>query len=135
MARTKVTFLNKEDRFEMVSFVNDPKMTPFRLKLFIKQLWSNFSDLANAFQHRRPDVSDAIDKILDGKTWSEKDLGDRFLYGKYEEFIIQFDTLDKKIVIMNEVYEAITKPIDALSLKEAKTLAKEARKEARTQAK
>ncbi len=122
-------FIPKEvNRFDSVEFVNGPKMNTFRLKMCIKQIWENLQDLANALQLRRTDVTNTLDKIMDGNTWSEKELDDRLLYGKYKEFIIQFDTLEKTFTIMNGDYEPIAESFNAVSLKEAKAIAKEIRK-------
>ena len=56
----------QKDQFESVSFVNEPYMTHHRLKLLVKSLWKHFHTLANYLDASRPDISKAIDSVLEG---------------------------------------------------------------------
>lgn len=89
----------KGDKFADIDFAQD--MTPFQLKTFIKNLWENLGELANATDERYPDVSAIIDKIRDGGTWSEKAMKNRYRYTVANGMVILFDTKDDKFRIMD----------------------------------
>jgi len=110
-------------QFNEVSFVE--KMTDYQLKVFIKRLWNLLSTMANVFEGRRKDVPDIIDRIRSGISWTEKDVQDRFQYGVNERFIIQYDTLKRQFVLLDdEKFEPVTAPIKAMSIPEIKKLSK-----------
>jgi hypothetical protein len=90
-------------------------MTTYQLKVLIKRLWLNLQALANVLDHKHRDISQVLDKIMDGNRWNKKDLDDRYLYCFYHTFIVRFDTLEKNFTFMNSNYEPIDEPIPALS--------------------
>ena len=81
----------KETKFDMVPFVNT--MTHYSLKVLVKRMWGNFQDLANVMDGNRKDVSNAIDMILSGHSWSEKDIHSRYSFTIHKGEVIQYDSL------------------------------------------
>ena len=123
---TPLNLPSNKDQFEDVSFVNG--MSEYSLKVLIKRLWLNLMSLANAFDGRRDDVPKIIDKILNAQKWTETDISDRYYYGVYDDFVIQFDTLNREFVLLDEdTNEPISDPIKAITITEAK-IAKQERK-------
>jgi len=60
----------KADKFKNVSFVNE--MTDYQKNVFIKNMWENMQGLASKCEDLGyDDVSDAIDQMLDGKSWKK----------------------------------------------------------------
>ena len=76
---------NKKEQFKDVAFVE--QMSNYSLKVYIKNLHQILHQFANAMDTRRPDVATAIDNILDGETFREKDLDEHYIYAMYHEYM------------------------------------------------
>jgi len=105
---------NQTDQFETVPFVQE--MTQHQLKVLIKRMWGNIQELASQLDYKRKDISGVLDGILDGKTWVKTDIDDRFYYGHYKGFVIQWDTLNKTFDILDDEYKPIGKAIEGETL-------------------
>ena len=91
-----------KDQFEMVSFVNEPHMTHHRLKLLVKSLWTHFHTLANYLDSSRPDISKAIDSVLEGNEPDIYGVRQRFSYYIWENVVVVHDGMDNSIKFMNK---------------------------------
>lgn len=97
------TPLNKpKDQFEMVSFVNEPHMTHHRLKLLVKSIWTRFHTLANHLDNSRPDISKAIDSVLEGHEPDIYGIRQRFSYYLCNNMVVVHDGIDNSIKFMNK---------------------------------
>jgi len=118
---------DKKLKFNEVSFVNG--MTEYSLKVFVKRMWEQLMALANHVEKRHSDVPSILDKIMGGKKWTVKDLQDRYQYGIHQNFIIQYDTLDRVFILLDpNTHEPISEPIKSITVSEGKEHAKEQRK-------
>jgi len=113
MKRKPLNIPTNKDPYEEVSFVND--MSPAQLKKLVKNLWGNLQDLAAIMDKSRPDVSNILDRIMDGLKWDEKDIDNRYWYGHYKGFVVKWDTLNKDFTLLNPEYSPIENPIQAIS--------------------
>ena len=92
----------QKDQFESVSFVNEPYMTHHRLKLLVKSLWKHFHTLANYLEISRPDISKAIDNILDGNEPDLYTIRQRFSYYICNDVAIIHDATTNSIQLMGK---------------------------------
>ncbi len=99
MSRVKLNIVKKTDQFESVEFVND--MSELQLKVMIKRLFKNFGDFANLMDNKNRKVSNIIDVILDGHTWKDSDVGERFSYFYYEGETIVYDHAEDKFAVQH----------------------------------
>ena len=90
------------DKFEMVSFVNEPYMTHHRLKLLVKSLWKHFHTLANHLDSSRPDISRAIDSVLEGNEPDIYGVRQRFSYYICDNIVVIHDGKDNSIKFMDK---------------------------------
>lgn len=91
MNKLNIPKTNATSKFDEVAFVED--MTPFQLKTLIKNMWENMGELANAMDNNgRDDVSDAIDKMRDGSTWTPNKFRNRFRYALHGSTIMMYDS-------------------------------------------
>lgn len=90
------------DKFEMVSFVNEPYMTHHRLKLLVKSLWKHFHTLANHLDSSRPDISRAIDSVLEGNEPDIYGVRQRFSYYICDNIVVIHDGKDNSIKFMGK---------------------------------
>ena len=110
---------DKTHQFDEVAFVND--MTQYSLKVFIKRIWEQLMTLANVFDTRRSDVPLILDRIMSGQRWTKNDVYDRFEYGIHPKFIIQYDTLNKEFILLdNNTCDPISSPIKSITILEIK---------------
>ena len=108
-----------KDQFASVPFVET--MTSFQLKVMIKRLHANIQEVANLMDWRRADVAQVLDDILDGKPINKKILQDRYVYGKFKEHIIRYDTYRRRFELLDDNYqETDAEPIQGVTLAEAK---------------
>ena len=91
-----------KDNFEMVSFVNEPHMTHYKLKLLVKSLWTHLHTLANYLDNSRPDISKAIDSVLEGNEPDIYGIRQRFSYYICDNMVIVHDGIDNSIKFMNK---------------------------------
>ena len=91
-----------KDKFEMVSFVNEPHMTHHRLKLLVKSLWKHFHTLANYLDNSRPDISKAIDSVLEGNEPDIYGIRHRFSYYICDNVVVVHDGMDNSIKFMSK---------------------------------
>ena len=92
----------QKDQFESVSFVNEPYMTHYRLKLLVKSLWKHLQTLANHLETSRPDISKAIDNILDGNEHDLYTIRQRFSYYICNDVAIIHDATNNSIQLMGK---------------------------------
>ena len=116
---------DKKVQFEDVPFVEG--MSLYSLKVLVKRYYCQLMALANIMEGRRSDIPTIIDRITGGTVWSKKDIQDRYQYGFHKDFIIQFDTLERKFVLLDEQRNPIGDPIFAISASEGKEFTKEQR--------
>jgi len=108
-----------KDPFESVSFVNEPHMTHHRLKMVVKNIWKQFHNLANHLENTRPDISHAIDHILDGNEAPIFGIRQRFSYYLCKNMIIVHDGIDNSIHFIDKNGQRMPKivPCDENDLK------------------
>jgi len=118
---------DKKLKFNEVSFVNG--MSEYSLKVFIKRIWQQLMALANHMETSHSDIPNVIDRMMSGTKWTAKNLHDRFQYGIQQNFIIQYDTLDRIFLLLDcKTHEPISKPFKAITVSEGETHAKKQRK-------
>jgi hypothetical protein len=91
-----------KDKFEMVSFVNETHMTHYKLKLLVKSLWTHFHTLANYLDSSRPDISNAIDSVLEGNEPDIYGIRQRFSYYICDNVVVVHDGKDNSIRFMSK---------------------------------
>lgn len=117
---------NKDVQFKDVSFVTE--MSEYSLKVFIKRIWQQLMVFANVMETRRKDVPNVVDKMMNGVKWTAKDIEDRYQYGICDNFVIQYDTLERIFVLLDsDTKEPISDPVKAVSVSEGKEHAKQMR--------
>lgn len=92
----------QKEQFESVSFVNEPYMTHYRLKLLVKSLWKHFHTLANYLDASRPDISKAIDSVLEGNEPDIYGIRQRFSYYICDDVVIIHDGTTNSIQLMGK---------------------------------
>lgn len=92
----------QKDQFESVSFVNEPYMTHYRLKLLVKSLWKHLQTLANHLEPSRPDISTSIDTILEGNEPDLYAIRQRFSYYICDDVAIIHDATNNSIQLMGK---------------------------------
>jgi hypothetical protein len=107
---------NKKEQFKDVPFVEN--MSKYSMMVYIKNLYKILQQLAGVMDGRRPDVSAVIDGILDGKTWSEKEIDDRYIYAHYHDYILRFDTKSKRFLILDNKYQPLEAPVQGYTYRE-----------------
>jgi len=123
MTRTKLNIPKPKDNFESVPFVLD--MTQYQLKVFIKRMWKNLQDLATSMDSARPDVANLLDNMMDGNSWNEKDLRERYVYTIHKDELVEYDSKLNTFTSYNADNGQTNKPTIAMTKKEMKqTLAK-----------
>jgi hypothetical protein len=92
---------SKESKFSSVDFVEN--MSTFQLKTFIKNMWENMGELANAMDDNgRTDFSNAIDQMREGNNWSTKKFRDRFRYALHGSTIILYDSVKDSFKLLDD---------------------------------
>ena len=98
---------NKGSKFDSVDFVES--MTEFQLKTLIKNMWENMGELANLMDETgRYDISNIIDSMREGNTWSPKKLRDRFRFTRHGSTIIVYDLVNDTFRLLDDTGETIT---------------------------
>lgn len=109
---------NKKDQFESVPFVHN--MTEHRKNVLIKRMWNSIQMLSNQMENRHPDVAKVLDMILDGHKWTKKDLEDRYVYHAYGEYVLKYDTKEKRIHILDQNHDEIEESIKGITVSDLK---------------
>lgn len=81
---------SQESKFEQVDFVET--MTPYQLKCFINNMWESIGDLATVCEEVNPSITNAIDTMRDGGTWSDKQIRERFRFTYLNGIIVCYDS-------------------------------------------
>jgi len=115
MAKKLNVNTNKADKFESVDFVHD--RTPYQLKIFIRDMWENLQEVATALEEVRPDVTQMIDNMLDGGKINVNNLRDRFQYYQVGEAIVEHDSLNNTISVLDSDGETVHEDINGYDLK------------------
>lgn len=111
-----------QDKFAEVDFVEN--MTPYQMKVLIKNMWENLGELANATDTNRPDISRIIDTMRDGGTWSKKQVRERYRYVYLNGIIAQYDSLNDQFIFSDGEGNIVQK--ESMNIKEFKrSLSKE----------
>lgn len=115
MAKALNVETKKKDKFETVDFVHNK--TPYQLKIFIRDLWENLQEVATALEEVRPDVTQMIDNMLDGGKINVNNLRERFQYFQVGEAIVEHDSLNNTITVLDSDGEAVHEDINGYDLK------------------
>lgn len=90
---------NKDDKFAEVDFVK--LMTPYQLKILIKNMWENLGELADETDEVRPDISHIIDTMRDGGRWNKKQVRQRYRCVYMNGIIVQYDSKRDQFIFMD----------------------------------
>jgi hypothetical protein len=107
---------NKEDKFAEVDFVE--KMTPYQMKVLIKNIWANLGELANVTDTNRPDISRIIDTMRDGGTWNKKQVRERYRCVYLNGIIAQYDSMNDQFIFSDGEGNIVQK--ESMNLKDFK---------------
>jgi hypothetical protein len=115
MAKALNVETKKKDKFETVDFVHNK--TPYQLKIFIRDLWQNLQEVATALEEVRPDITQMIDNMLDGEKINPNHLRDRLQYFQVGQAIVEHDSLNNSITVLNDEGEMVCEDIKGYDLK------------------
>ena len=101
---------------DLVPFVNT--MTPTQLKSFVKKLWTNFHTLANFLEVSNPEITNAIDAVLDGKKPPLDTLHERRAFARHNNLIFEFDSVTRCFKVVDTDTGNISEPIKSLTYDE-----------------
>lgn len=105
-----------QDKFAVVDFVE--KMTPYQMKVLIKNMWENLGELANVTDTNRPDISRIIDTMRDGGTWSKRQVRERYRCVYLNGIIAQYDSLNDQFIFSDGEGNIVQK--ESINIKEFK---------------
>ena len=105
----------KKNQFEAVPFVEE--MTQHQLKVLVKRLWVNLQDLATHLDDNRPDIASNVDNLLDGCKVSSKSLRERFQYFQAGGAILEYDSKNNELNILDKNGELVARGAKGNNLK------------------